>query len=690
MRDKHLSKLISNGGVTKRHITVATLVAFLSQGVFAFLFSTKWGSVVLGDELIFAIQIAKVDPANATYSNQFYNWLYSLWDWPFDDVVLSATLLNGLFAAGSNVALFAIALRFLRPWASVGVSIGTSISTVWINAAYVMPEVPYYFFSIAAILAFLLAHEKRFCGHGNVIAFAVLFSLATLTKPHAWALLLAVGVAFLFTKSNEKKPWQAFSVFVVLAVFARVVIGLVVGGFGTLNLLGGYATGLALFPDQIFSPASPELILIPDSRDYPSALNVLLSSSAPYIAAFVVLFGFLWWSSPTKTLSGKIFFSLARSYSVILTIGALLFSILVSTGGDDHTDRILVRYFEFLFALSIVSIGFFLSRAAEINFKRALFIAGLQLLALAYLSLFSNITLIASDSVVLAFFVGFPYPYVAMILLLVALASRGRQIKTLVERGLTIGTLGVWLIYQSFSWGNFDQGMTLSGARLAEVSETVKACRQSDEDRILFVSNERYLAAKARLDEGQLNDIYGYLPANAGLSEAFPLPAGYECGIFIGDFAFDQELNPFILKPGIAAIRPGEAFKEPHPRFAESYTANPSGLITAWGFWSEGDSITLSFSKPLKEGDLVKIELALGEGSGGSEIFLEMLGVEYQIDLGEVGVMKTVDLDIPQGPVAEIKISLVESGITSSDTVPPWLDISQTLGLSEVIVVRVP
>jgi hypothetical protein len=86
----------------------------------------------------------------------------------------------------------------------------------------------------------------------------------------------------------------------------------------------------------------------------------------------------------------------------------------------------------------------------------------------------------------------------------------------------------------------------------------------------------------------------------------------------------------------------------------------------------------------------VKIELALGEGSGGSEIFLEMLGVEYQIDLGEVGVMKTVDLDIPQGPVAEIKISLVESGITSSDTVPPWLDISQTLGLSEVIVVRVP
>ena len=155
------TSLLTNGP----QIAVATVFALLVQAVFTLLFATKWGSIILGDELVFALQIEKVDPANATYSNQFYSWLYSLWNGFFGDVVFSATLLNGLFALGTNLIILFIAIRFMRPWPAAFASCAGSVSTLWIYSAEVLPESIYYFLVVLAIGIFLNLYARNFQGH---------------------------------------------------------------------------------------------------------------------------------------------------------------------------------------------------------------------------------------------------------------------------------------------------------------------------------------------------------------------------------------------------------------------------------------------------------------------------------------------------------------------------------------------
>jgi hypothetical protein len=673
--------------ILRPYFIAGVLVSIFFPIFFTLSFGIKWGSIVLGDELIFARQIALVDPSLASYSNQFYIWLYSAWDGLFNDVVLSATLLNGVFAIGSNLVIFAIALKFLKPWASVAAVGASAGSTIWISTAYVMPEAPYAFLAILAFAIFLNLYSRGFKGFVGPVAFALVFSLATLTKPHAWALLLAVVLAALVPRSSEPRPWKPVLNLILLTLGMRIFIGLGLGGLGSLNLLGGYA--LAIFPEYIFSPASPKLTLVEFTESLPLGLEVLVANLLPYIATYVILFGFLWWGALPQSRYGKIFFSLSRSYSIILTAGALLFSLYVSVSGDDHSQRILARYFEFLFLFSLVGVLYFASTNGASNFKRVFTVAIAQMVSVLYISRVSGLSFSSADSLILSYLTGYDWAFISWIALIAGLAVSSSAFSQAAKSVAVIVLLSFWGVIQVFSWSNFDAQRVQIDSALEDLAVVESMCNQSPHEKIFFVSDTGLLAGRAQLDLGYLDSAYAAIPENVGLSEEFKLPDGYSCAIFLGEYAFAPALNPFYLEKDLAAIRPFEEFQGPRPWDTDRYEVMQKGLMTSWGFWADGNRLEIIFKEEIKDGDEVTFEVALGEGAASPEIEVELAGKLSTINLEEVGFIYKITIVVPSDGARSLAISTSPSGDDGLGAqFPSWLQTTHIIGLGSITVSR--
>ena len=673
--------------ILRPHFIAGVLVSIFFPIFFTLSFGIKWGSIVLGDELIFARQIALVDPSLASYSNQFYIWLYSAWDGLFNDVVLSATLLNGVFAIGTNLVIFAIALRFLKPWASVAALGASAGSTIWISTAFVMPEAPYAFLAILACAIFLSLHSRGFKGFVGPVAFALVFSLATLTKPHAWALLLAVVLAALVPRSSEPRPWKPVVNLILLTLGMRIFIGLVLGGLGSLNLLGGYA--LAIFPEYIFSPASPKLTLVEFTESLPLGLEVLGANLLPYIATYVILFGFLWWGALPKSGYGKIFFSLSRSYSIILTTGALLFSLYISVSGDDHSQRILARYFEFLFLFSLVGVFYFASTNGASNFKRVFTVAIAQMVSVLYISQVSGLSFTSADSLIVSYLTGYDFAFIFWIALIAGLTVSSSTFSQVAKSTMVLVLVLFWGVIQVFSWSNFDAQRVRSDSALQDLTSVESQCNQFPHEKIFFVSDTGLLAGRAQLNLGYLESAYTAIPENAGLSEEFKLPDGYSCAIFLGEYAFAPALNPFYLEPDLAAIRPSEEFQGPRPWDTDRYEVMQKGLMTSWGFWADGGRLEIIFKEEIKAGDEVTFEVALGEGAASPEIEVELAGKLSTINLEEIGFIYRITIVVPSDGARSLTISTsLLTDDKKSQEFPSWLQTTHIIGLGSITVSR--
>jgi len=673
--------------IRKPHFLAGVLVSIFFPVFFTLSFGIKWGSIVLGDELIFARQIALVDPTLASYSNQFYTWLYSGWDGLFHDVVLSATLLNGAFAIGTNLVIFAIALKLLKPWASVAAVGAVAGSTIWISAAYVMPEAPYVFLTILAFAIFLRLYSRGFKGFVGPVAFALAFSLATLTKPHAWALLLAVVLAALVPRSSEPRPWKPVANLILLTLGVRFFIGLAIGGLGSLNLLGRYA--FAIFPEYIFSPASPKLSLVESKAASPLGLEVLSANLLPYIATYVILFGFLWWGALPKSGYGKIFFSLSRSYSIILTTGALLFSLYISVSGDDHSQRILARYFEFLFLFSLVGVFYFASTNGASNFKRVFTVAIAQMVSVLYISQVSGLSFTSADSLIVSYLTGYDFAFIFWIALIAGLTVSSSTFSQVAKSTMVLVLVLFWGVIQVFSWSNFDAQRVRSDSALQDLTSVESQCNQFPHEKIFFVSDTGLLAGRAQLNLGYLESAYTAIPENAGLSEEFKLPDGYSCAIFLGEYAFAPALNPFYLEPDLAAIRPSEEFQGPRPWDTDRYEVMQKGLMTSWGFWADGGRLEIIFKEEIKAGDEVTFEVALGEGAASPEIEVELAGKLSTINLEEIGFIYRITIVVPSDGARSLTISTsLLTDDKKSQEFPSWLQTTHIIGLGSITVSR--
>jgi len=231
----------------------------------------------------------------------------------------------------------------------------------------------------------------------------------------------------------------------------------------------------------------------------------------------------------------------------------------------------------------------------------------------------------------------------------------------------------------------------MSDVRVAE-----EACGDGRNDNILFIADKTLHASKAQLDLGYLGASYGFLPETSGLSAGFELPPQFDCAFFIGEFAFDSDLNPFILLPGFAAIKPGDQFDPGSRSESLEYQVLQTQLLTSWGSWVQGENLEIMFSEPLNSGDKLSISMGVGSGVENSEILVQVGAELTPLDLGVIGSLKVLNFEIGEDGIKSVKVSVSEvreEAIVKNESgaevpLPGWLKLYHTIALETVVIER--
>jgi phosphoglycerol transferase len=336
------------------------------------------------DEYVYSIQARFTPFVEQLYPNYLFSWLYSSTNSCGAGFYDCGKGLNVIFFFFTLTIIFLIARRLLSvTWGAI-ISTVAALSPIHVYVSYFMPEAMYFAFITATIYVALIAGEKHKLAWWA--ATGVLLGLSALVKPHAIFtlpafVLFALLIALRSEGGGPLKGAQA--AFGKLGAFAVVKFG---GGFAFagvqgLSLFGtSYEESLNKFVsenatgsvDLIAQPIStfdaPEMFEAAEGSA-PGFLDVLVPHSFAHLALLLTVAGL-----PLLLSIGVIKDSIIKKQAVssasqfLLLIGLLgltfalvvgAFEGLVTSLGDDHSSRIITRYYEFLVPLLLIAAAVF-------------------------------------------------------------------------------------------------------------------------------------------------------------------------------------------------------------------------------------------------------------------------------------------------------------------------------------------
>lgn len=364
----------------------------------------------MGDELIYSTQARLAELNEVKYGNFLHAWIYSTVDsFPIDSYA-ATKVINAVFLFFYGAAIWKFASFTLKPWISIAVALATVLGPVGLYTSFFMPEMMFFAFFTWAITFFVwaqLAEEKNYLPFLAISA--LLVSLASIVKPHALFVLPLLAIILFASKFKNWKRGLIDAVsYVAFTVILKLMFGFLLAGTAGLTLLANYQGGFNRIVGDLFGflAGSDSESQGSTSEGAESAAESI--SSLPFLGVQVGQF-----SLAVLAIAGVPMIialaNLRRDRSILIWIGPALigyyiilisfFALYVSQGGDDHSDRILLRYFEFLFPLVIISALYALKRDDRGNFYRypfTLVAAAASLLAIG-LS-FSWVDILMADS----------------------------------------------------------------------------------------------------------------------------------------------------------------------------------------------------------------------------------------------------------------------------------------------------
>jgi len=347
----------------------------------AWIFSRVWmvNPAILGDEYLYSMNARKVGPWDppvaGDFSNYLFNFVYQGTNLCGDAFYACGKIFNIVFFLGFIFTIFILALRFLPFWGAYAFMIAAALSPLSVYTSMFLPESMYFFF-IGLVLVAVLRAMRAFTWQNWALAGAAI-GIASLVKPHAWLSAIAVGITMLtvglFNKEIGFRRTFLSGIGLVLgAVLARVALGLLVAGPKALSFFGAYlrpstiekviegtseagqTTGQILTPiDGVVALFASQLTIhvLVVTALMALALAGLIAGIVEVLrekrlspASGLALFGFIW--------------------LVSMTLEIVMFTGWVTGSGDDHTTRVLIRYYDFLFVviplagLSALAAGF--------------------------------------------------------------------------------------------------------------------------------------------------------------------------------------------------------------------------------------------------------------------------------------------------------------------------------------------
>jgi phosphoglycerol transferase len=374
---------------------------------------------ILGDEYLYSINArhaAPWDPSPAgDFSNYLFNLVYSSTNICGEAFYTCGKILNLIFFVGFLTVVFIIAVRFLNYWVALAFTVAAGLSPISVYTSMFLPESMYFFMISLVFLAVLRAAESY--GWKDWALVGALIGVASLVKPHAWLSAIAIGIFLVVlgltqAKHRFKPLFKAVGAISAGAILGRIVIGFLIAGPRALDFFGIYL-GANVLADVVEGvPAqTDEAIGIVGSSPMNGVIALFGTQLNVHVLTLVALVGVAFIGlvvglaelirtrqpSPVTVLSLFVFIWL-----VAMTIEIIMFTGWITGAGDDHTGRVLSRYYDFLFVfvplagLSALSSKF----AAETKIWIRLPLAGLMLLLLtpAFTGFFETLTIQIADA----------------------------------------------------------------------------------------------------------------------------------------------------------------------------------------------------------------------------------------------------------------------------------------------------
>jgi phosphoglycerol transferase len=323
------------------------------------------GPIVFADEMTYSLLSASGGNASVysknalivSLPNQLFFDIYGSVARAGGAMLSQARVINALFFCLAGIPLFAIARRWIPAARAIPLVAVLLLLPNNTYTAYFMPESLYFLMfcmTAWAFLGFLYPSAKAI----SAVATGIALALLTLVKPHGFTILLACALTLLILlvswRGERQRILAGFVLMLVAFTATRIFWGVfLTPGEGPLfdRLLGLYANIL-----QSTAKTSTD----------PEALKNLILATRGNLGSLLLLFGFpliigtMRRSSSTATAPNEIALRHFQLF-VYLTLACLLIGTIKFTatmaglGAFERADRIHERYYDFLFAIVVIS-----------------------------------------------------------------------------------------------------------------------------------------------------------------------------------------------------------------------------------------------------------------------------------------------------------------------------------------------
>jgi hypothetical protein len=387
------------------------------------IYSRVWmvNPAILGDEYLYSMNSRKASPWDPSpagdFSNYLFNFVYQGTNLCGQAFYSCAKVFNLVFFLGFIFTLFVVAIRYLPFWPAYGFMVAAALSPLSVYTSMFLPESMYMFF-VGVLLVAVLRSIEEFNWQNWALA-GVAIGVASLVKPHAWLSAIAVGLTLLVVGLGDReiglrRTSLALAALVAGSAVSRVAVGVLVAGPKALGFFGQYL-GLSTVEQVVSgagqitsesnfqtSPMSGVLSLFASQ----TTIHILVISALMAISVVAVIVGLFEIAKQRKLtpVTGFALFSFIWLFSLMIEI--VIFTGWVTGTGDDHTTRVLLRYYEFLFVivplagLSIFAGG--VGARANVWLRWALFFGFAALLTPAFTGFFASLTIQIADAPTLA------------------------------------------------------------------------------------------------------------------------------------------------------------------------------------------------------------------------------------------------------------------------------------------------
>ena len=346
---------------------------------------------VMQDEYVYLIQ-AK----SPLSENEFGNFLHSLIygsTLEFGLEFYTATkVLNTVFLAAFALAVMFTARLVISAGSSTLIGISVPLGATGLYASVFMPEVLFFALASWSIFFFVKSLTKSDISFSNYAVGLLLLSITGLAKPHAFIMMFGMILSLLMLAIDGRLARLRAAILslatVVGYVLLKLLFGFLLAGSQGLTILGAnYERALSSFLERLLafsegalsaSAGNPNPV---DAVSFPQTVFFTLVQSGLVFSTFVVMTAgalVLILRHPSKL---DVYQILIICVSVTYIFAVSAFTALVTFAGEDHSDRILGRYFEFLVPFVLVAAVVEIDKRAKVSRLRAWVVGGVLLIS---------------------------------------------------------------------------------------------------------------------------------------------------------------------------------------------------------------------------------------------------------------------------------------------------------------------